>query len=281
MRVRLCGVRGSTPAPGPEYVGVGGHTSCMVVAHDGAPWSLAIDAGTGLTTVTGLLDGEAFRGAILLGHLHLDHTQGLPFFQAADRPDASVALYVPAQDGLDATELLDRCYSPPHFPISVEQFVGEWSFHTIDTGTHVIAGFEVTAIDIPHGGGRTLGYRISDGRASIAYLSDHGPSSDDTLGPALALADGVDALFHDSHFTVDEQQHFAHFGHSTPQTGLDIAGRAGARRLVLVHHAPRRSDHDVQQMAIGVTRDAADLAASGGPTVEVVVGREGLELQLP
>ena len=262
-------------------MGVGGHTSCIVIAHDDGPWSLVVDAGTGLTAVTALLDGEPFRGAILLGHLHLDHTQGLPFFQGADRPDAVVELYVPAQDGLDAVELLDRCYSPPHFPIRIGELAGDWSLRTIDAGSHRIAGFDVTAIDIPHGGGRTLGYRISDGRATIAYLSDHGPASDDELEPALALADGADALFHDSHFTADEQMHFAHFGHATPQIGLDIAGRAGARRLVLVHHAPRRADGEVQQMAIGAARDAADLAASGGPTVEVVVGREGLELQLP
>ena len=36
------------------------------------------------------------------------------------------------------------------------------------------------AREIPHKGGRTLGFRISDGTSTIAYLSDHGPSS---LGP--------------------------------------------------------------------------------------------------
>ena len=29
VRVHLCGVRGSTPAPGPEFVRYGGHTSCV------------------------------------------------------------------------------------------------------------------------------------------------------------------------------------------------------------------------------------------------------------
>ena len=64
----------------------------MALAHDGpSPPTLVLDAGTGLRRLTALLDGQPFRGTILLGHLHWDHTQGLPFFAAGDRPDAEVA----------------------------------------------------------------------------------------------------------------------------------------------------------------------------------------------
>ena len=48
VRLLFCGVRGSTPAPGAEFVRVGGHTSCVALAHDGEPWSLVLDAGTGI-----------------------------------------------------------------------------------------------------------------------------------------------------------------------------------------------------------------------------------------
>ncbi len=36
MRLTFLGVRGSTPAPGPDFVRYGGHTSCVVVAPDAA-----------------------------------------------------------------------------------------------------------------------------------------------------------------------------------------------------------------------------------------------------
>lgn len=36
MRLLVCGVRGSTPAPGPELARCGGHTSSVAVAADGA-----------------------------------------------------------------------------------------------------------------------------------------------------------------------------------------------------------------------------------------------------
>ena len=174
MRLWLCGVRGSTPAVGAEFAGVGGHTSCVAIGgDDGAP-RLVIDAGTGLRTLTAILDGAPFVGTILLSHLHWDHTHGLPFFSAGDRPDARVHLRVPAQ-GRPARELVAQILSPPHFPITPEQLRGSWTIDDIDAGRSTHEGFEVLARDIPHKGGRTFGYRISDGRHTVAYLSDHAP----------------------------------------------------------------------------------------------------------
>ena len=42
-------------------------------------------------------------------------------------------------------------------------------------GDHDVEGFHVLAAEIPHKGGRTFGYRVSDGAATLAYLSDHSP----------------------------------------------------------------------------------------------------------
>src|SRR4051794_21966492 len=103
MRVTICGARGSTPAPGREFAGGGGHTSCVALAHADAAPALVLDAGTGLRRLTEVLGGEPFRGTILLGHLHWDHTHGLPFFAAGDRDDATVRVLLPApSEGADA-----------------------------------------------------------------------------------------------------------------------------------------------------------------------------------
>jgi phosphoribosyl 1,2-cyclic phosphodiesterase len=257
MRVHLCGVRGSTPAVGHAFAGVGGHTSCVAVAHDDAEVpTLVLDAGTGLRRLTTLLDGEPFRGTILLGHLHWDHTQGLPFFGGGDRPDAEVRLLIPAQDA-DPLELLSRGMGPPHFPITPTGLRGTWTFDDLDEGTYDLAGFEVLAREIPHPGGRAFGYRVSDGRTSMAYLSDHGPIAlgpgPDGWGPyhdaALALADGVDVLLHDAQYTAEELPARATFGHSAAEYAVQLAKRAGARRLVLFHHDPSRTDDEVKALA--------------------------------
>ncbi|MGG7377264.1 hypothetical protein ACQ7B2_00130, partial [Escherichia coli] len=69
----LLGVRGSTPAPGPDFVRYGGHTSCVaVIPDDAVAPTLLMDAGTGIRSLPDLLGSDPFRGSILLSHLHWD-----------------------------------------------------------------------------------------------------------------------------------------------------------------------------------------------------------------
>jgi phosphoribosyl 1,2-cyclic phosphodiesterase len=278
MRVDVCGVRGSTPAPGPEFAGVGGETSCVALSHDAEERPrLVLDAGTGLRRLTSLLGGEPFRGTILLGHLHWDHTHGLPFFRGGDRDDAHTTVLLPEQ-GVAPLELLDRFMGPPIFPVTFEGLRGSWSAGTIDEGRHEIEGFEVLAREIPHKGGRTFGYRVSDGKGSLAYLSDHGPCGalgpgPDGLGPyheaALALCEGVDVLIHDAQHTAAELPARAAFGHSAAEYAVELGRRAGVGTVVLFHHDPDRTDTEVEAMAAG-------LARRDGPLV--VAAREGTVL---
>lgn len=280
MRVHLCGVRGSTPAVGTAFVQVGGHTSCVAIAHDDeeAP-RLLLDAGTGLRAIPALMQGEPFRGTIMLGHLHWDHVQGLPFFRSGDRPDATTHVLLPEQ-GVPALELLCQMMSPPAFPIRPNELRGDWSFDAIDEGEHSIEGFTVLAREIPHKGGRTFGYRISDRKSSIAYLSDHGPAGvlgpgDDGLGPyheaALALCDGVDLLIHDAQYTASELPARVNFGHSAVDYPVGLARRAHAKTVVLFHHDPDRTDTEVAAIELGLQADG---------DVAVVAAREGTVFRL-
>src|ERR1700691_5265120 len=122
MRIHVLGTRGATPAPGVDFVRYCGHTSCLALAHDGELPSLIVDAGTGIRGGSALLGGQPFKGSIVLGHLHWDHTHGLPFFSSGDTPGSMVALYAPAQGegeaGTDLVTVLARAMSPPHFPIT-------------------------------------------------------------------------------------------------------------------------------------------------------------------
>lgn len=280
MRLYLCGVRGSTPAPGPDFVRYGGHTSCMALAHDGAAGpDLILDAGTGLRQVSKLLRGEPFRGTILLTHLHWDHTHGLPFFTAGDRDGSRVKLLLPAQpDGAAAADVLARGMSPPHFPIGPDGLRGDWSFGTVEAGTLKEQGFTIEAREIPHKGGRTFGYRVTDGRSAVAYLPDHCPT---VLGPgpdgwgeyhpaALALAGGVDVLLHDASLLAPEVAEQAKFGHAAAEYAAELGRRAGAAQVALIHHKPSRTDTENDQVA--------ERFASLLP--RVTVGAEGAVLDL-
>ena len=236
-----------------------------------------LDAGTGLGRLSRHMGGAPFRGSILLGHMHWDHTHGLPFFPAGDNADASVDLYVPKQEG-GAETLLTRAVSPPHFPITPSQLRGHWRFLDLDDGDHTIEGFSVLARDIPHPGGRTFGYRVSDGRASLAYLSDHWPVS---LGPgpdgfgeyhptALELVDGVDLLIHDSQYTSEEFGDRWQFGHSAIDYAVGLARLTHAKRLMLFHHDPPRTDDALDAIVEGLQRgDVSVAAAAEGMTIDL------------
>ena len=92
------------------------------------------------------------------------------------------------------------------------------------------------AREIPHKGGRTFGYRISDGRSTLAYMPDHCPTA---LGPgedgfgeyhpaAIELARGADVLVHDAQLFPEELSSEAGFGHAVADYAVEL-GRA--RRL--------------------------------------------------
>jgi len=278
MRVHLCGVRGSTPAPGPDFLRYGGNTSCVAIARDGGDPGLLLDAGTGLARVTRLLGGRPFRGTILLGHLHWDHTQGLPFFRSGDQDDSVVRLLLPAQAGGAAEELLARAMSPPHFPIRPGELRGTWTFAHVQEGDHEVEGFTVHSREIPHKGGRTFGYRVSDGAHTVAYLSDHSPGSTGDgpagFGPyheaALALARDADVLIHDAQYTAEEYPGRRTFGHSAVDYAVGLGEAAGVGRVVLFHHDPRRTDDELDLIA----------RSWASSSVDVTVAREEHTLRL-
>jgi len=196
-----------------------------------------------------------------------------------------VSLYLPEQRsadgpmGDDAAAVLARAMSPPHFPIGPHELRGQWSFSTLAEGRHSFEGFHVLALEIPHKGGRTLGFRVSDGSGSLAYLSDHSPA---TLGPgpdgfgayhpaAMRLAEGVDLLLHDSQYTAPEFEARRDFGHSAVEYAVGLADAAGVGQLVLFHHDPSRTDDQI---------DAVVAACQGGSS-PVSAAAEGTVLTLP
>jgi phosphoribosyl 1,2-cyclic phosphodiesterase len=236
-----------------------------------------LDGGTGLRAVTALLDGQPYDGSLLLGHLHWDHVHGLPFFKGGGAPGARVNVLLPAPDG-DPLATLARGISPPHFPIEPQQLGPGWTFGTLREGLHDVEGFSVLAREIPHKGGQTFGFRVSDGRSAIAYLSDHAPVY---LGPgpdgqgelhdaALELAADVDLLIHDAQFVAEEFPGVAYLGHASVEYAMGLARAAGARRLALFHHSPERTDDEIDRIVTERRQpDVAMFAAAEGELMQL------------
>lgn len=273
MRVRLWGTRGSVASPGPDTVRYGGNTACVEVRTDGA--LLVLDAGTGIRALGASLRGYVGRVDLLLTHLHLDHLQGIGFFEPAFRPDCQLHIWGPPSTTEDLRERLARYLSPPLFPVRLRDLNPDVVLHDVPHGPFEIGDVRVVGDAVIHPG-PTVGYRMDDGTSVVAYLPDHEPALGAPRFPieprwtsGHALAEGADLLIHDAQYTTDEYATRVGWGHSSIEHTWAFAVQAGVERLVTFHHDPSHADADLDALV-------ADLAARDGPTV--VAGTEGLDL---
>ena len=119
---------------------------------------------------------------------------------------------------------------------------------------------------------------MTGGGATIAYLSDHSPIA---LGPgpaglgtyhpaAVQLARSADLLIHDGQLVQSQFAEWAPFGHSAVEYAIGLAETAGARRLLLFHHDPARTDDQID----------AIVAAHRDGSVPVEAAAEGSVIEL-
>jgi phosphoribosyl 1,2-cyclic phosphodiesterase len=255
MRLRLWGTRGSIPAPGPETVRYGGNTSCVEVANDAPDHRLILDAGTGIRHLgTSLGPNCPDRLDILLTHLHSDHIMGMGFFDPIWVPGQEIHIWGPASATRTLAERMARYLSPPFFPVRMTEIPSRLSFHDVPEEEFSVGGFSVRAERVLHQG-PTVGYRITQGDTSIAYLPDHEPALagiDGVRHPewisGYRLAHDADLLLHDAQYTDDEYHERRGWGHSSITHVVSFAEICEAKRLMMFHHEPRHSDAELEAL---------------------------------
>jgi phosphoribosyl 1,2-cyclic phosphodiesterase len=270
--VKLWGTRGSVASAGPQTARYGGNTACVEVrGEDGT--LVVLDAGTGIQRLGNELEGDIHRIDILLTHLHMDHIQGLGFFAPIFRKGCEIHVWGPPSPTLHLRARLTRYLSPPLFPIRLRDLRANFEFHDAPLDSFAIGPLTVQADEVIHPGA-TLGFRISENGRSMTYLSDHEPAlatANGNPGPewvsGLRLARETDVLIHDAQYTQPERDERLGWGHSSVPEAIDFARAAQARQLVLFHHDPARTDH---QMDLLVAE--AESLAEGLP---VTAAREG------
>jgi phosphoribosyl 1,2-cyclic phosphodiesterase len=247
MQVQICGARGSVPTPGLERLRYGGNTSCVRVRlSDGS--HIVLDAGTGIRNVEFDVDGSSDHIHVLLTHLHLDHIQGLLFFSPLFRADAEVTIWGPAAAGVPLRNRIARYLSAPLTPIEIRELPAHLDFRNCPVSEWRIGPALVRAEAVTHRG-PTLGFRVEDAGVTLCYLPDHEPaligaieSLEDEWLSGYGLARGVDLLIHDAQYTDDEYAAHLGWGHSAISHAIEFASRCTARRTILFHHDPQRTD---------------------------------------
>ena len=276
MRIRLWGTRGSVASPGPDTVRYGGNTACVEVRTGNA--LIVLDAGTGIRPLGVRLRDFSGRIDLMLSHLHLDHLQGLGFFEPCFRSDVELHIWGPASTTADLGERLARYLSPPLFPVRLRSLGGRVVLHDVPREPFELGDAVVHGQPIIHPG-PTVGYRITGPEGVLTYLSDHEPAlgasrfpGDPEWTSGYVLAQGADILIHDAQYTDEEYRQRVGWGHSTFGQALAFAQLARVRQLVLFHHDPSHDDRTLDRLA----REAL---AGVRPSFEVLAAREGMKLR--
>jgi len=276
MHIRFWGTRGSIPTPGPSTVRYGGNTACVEV-RDSTGALLVLDAGTGLRELGVALMGQngarPFQLDLLLSHLHWDHIQGIPFFRPAYDPNSTLRIKGPKQSR-SMKELLGLGMDDPFFPVDLDDIPARIEIGELEDGSDARMGpYRVRSASIFHPA-PALAYRIEADGKSLVYATDTEDPFSGKPNPVIDLAKDADTLIHDAQFLKSDFK--PTWGHSTIDTAIDVAARANVKRLVLYHHDPDRSDDALDHIG----RDASRAGRERNSQLEVVVAREGLELEV-
>jgi phosphoribosyl 1,2-cyclic phosphodiesterase len=282
VHVSFWGVRWSIPVADHATLGYGGNTSCVAVRlRDGS--LLVLDGGTGIRDLGVKLAGVREEIHILLTHLHLDHIMGLLFFAPLFDPESRVTIWGPPHPTAGIRRRLARYLSAPLCPVEVRELPARVRFRAVPSGSFRLGSAQIEAALVNHRG-PSLGYRVTDGDAVLAYIPEHEPALGQDLErdpvesiSGLALARNASLLIHDAQYTAEEYVRTRGWGHSTLHDALAFARRAEAEQVALFHHDPAHDDIQLDAMAA----EAADAWSSRvGDPGGVFVARERDVLEL-
>jgi phosphoribosyl 1,2-cyclic phosphodiesterase len=277
--LKIWGCRGSVPTPGPQTITYGGNTSCVEVVLDGEA-AVVFDAGTGIRELGfDLVRRGTQHINLFLTHLHLDHLEGLRFFAPVWDESVTLDVWGPRSPVLSLRERILRAFSPPLFPLDFRDVPARVIFHDLPGDPWRADGVSLFADLVLHPG-PTVGFRLEAGSSTVAYLPDHEPALAGIEGRSVdwisggALAGGADLLLHDAQYFDEEYSAKIGWGHSSVDDAVAFCRAVDARRLVLFHHEPERSDHALESLE----DRARELTRS--EQLQPVLAREGMVLEL-
>ncbi|MFC6716112.1 ribonuclease Z [Natrialbaceae archaeon GCM10025810] len=302
LRVTFLGTSGAIPTPERNPTGI-------FVAREGE--ELLFDAGEGTQRQMMRFGTGFAVSHLFVTHLHGDHVLGIPgLLQTMDFNDreAPLAIHGPHGTRRQLESLVNALGNRPSFPVRVNQVGGgdvayradEYEIRAFETD-HDTRSVGYALVEDERKGrfdreraeelGVPVGPKFSrlhegnpveleDGTVvrpeqvvgeprpgrTIVYTGDTRPTVE-----TIEVAEEPDLLIHDATFADDRAERAVETAHSTARGAAEIASRAGAKRLALMHVSSRYA---------GYTDDHLEQARESFDG-EVFVPGDGDELEVP
>ncbi|HDQ14889.1 MAG TPA: MBL fold metallo-hydrolase [Sediminispirochaeta sp.] len=306
MKVKLWGVRGSIPCPGPETVKYGGNTASIELRVGEENRLMIIDAGSGIRKlgeriIKHDLPKDPLKIKMFFTHTHWDHILGFPFFIPIFIPGTEIDVYGPVtyeDEGLD--QIIGDQLRYRYFPVKHSELSAVIRYHPLREGTMDLGdGLFVTTKYLNHPI-LCLGYRFEYKGKAFCTAYDHEPfrnvfptdpeqpgydaeaaeegeaAAREENEKVLRFYQNADLLIHDSQYTKKEYlSSKLGWGHSPFETAINNAHKAGVKRLALFHHDPNRTDQQLDALIETFRR-----RISGKSQMQVEIAREGREFIL-
>lgn len=278
MKVRFWGVRGYVPTPDAAMLRYGGNTCCTAVTGDQGEL-IVLDTGTGFCILGDeLMQGEFGRGrgtlTLLISHTYWDHILGLPFPGVVHIPGNRLDIYGPDSTRGSLQMVYDGMLSPVYSPVFGLAHIGATHrFTPISTEPFIVGQLTIRAMPLsyrPHS--PIWAYRLEERGRVLVYITDVRYGESGIREAAIAFARNAHVLIHSAPYLRAEE--VEDYGHSRIEDAIETAQAADVERLVLFHHAPTRTDDELDAI---VDRLRQMLAAQGS-ALQLLAAAEGMEL---
>jgi phosphoribosyl 1,2-cyclic phosphodiesterase len=283
----------------------GGNTSCLELRFGAEDRLVVIDAGTGIRELAGhIMKNDLPKGPIktelFLTHTHWDHIMGFPFFIPIFIPNTELKVFGPVtyeEDTLD--KIVGGMLTYRYWPVRLTELAAKIEYFNLKEGSQDLGGDLWLTTKYLNHPILVLGYRFeyrgkvfctaydTEPFSNVFDVSPDDPSYDEEAVKEGAMAaqeendkvvsffKGADILIHDSQYTHKEYiSSKLGWGHSSFEHAVNVAHKAGVKKLLLFHHDPDRGDAELELIEKKLQK-----AAGGKTSMEVMIAREGMTVE--